>query len=150
MLWRSQISQLPERAPSSQCLVRNPGFGPGAAEDLVGGLGWGLAGGVEPEPEPGCLVAEHGIELLDGPWAVGRLAPVSLPVGDGGGLRGEDDDEQGPAADHGGHLGEVNLLVPGRGLFDPLLGQPAWSFAASAEAGQDDDDLPDADELGER
>ena len=76
--------------------------------------------------------------------------PGFSPVGDGGGLRGEDDDEQGPAADHGGHLGEVNLLVPGRGLFDPLLGQPAWSFAASAEAGQDDDDMPDADELGER
>jgi hypothetical protein len=45
---------------------------------------------------------------------------------------------------------EVNLLVPGQGLFDPLLGQPAWSFAAPAEAGQDEDDLPDADELGER
>jgi hypothetical protein len=52
-------------------------------------------------------VAEHGVELLDGPSAVGRLAPAFLPVGDGGGLRGEDDDEQGPAADHGGHLGEV-------------------------------------------
>ena len=44
---------------------------------------------------------------------------------------------------------EVNLLVPGQGLFDPQLGQPAWSFAAPAEAGHDDD-LPDADELGER
>jgi hypothetical protein len=45
---------------------------------------------------------------------------------------------------------EVNLLVPGKGLFDPLLGQPAWSFAAPAEAGQDEEDLPDADELGDR
>ena len=45
---------------------------------------------------------------------------------------------------------EVNLLVSGKGLFDPLLGQPAWSFAVPTEAGQDDDDLPDADELGER
>ena len=45
---------------------------------------------------------------------------------------------------------EVNLLVPGKGLFEPLLGQPAWSFAAPKEAGHDEDDLPDADELGER
>ncbi len=45
---------------------------------------------------------------------------------------------------------EVNLLVPGKGLFDPLLGQPAWSFAAPAEAGQDEEELPDADELGDQ
>ena len=49
---------------------------------------------------------------------------------------------------------EVNLLVPGKGLFDPVLGQPAWSFAATAEPGlgdeASDDDAPDADELGER
>jgi hypothetical protein len=52
------------------------GFGPGAGEDLIGGLGWGLAGGVEPEPEPGCLVTEHGVELLDGSM---RAVPPSRP-----------------------------------------------------------------------
>jgi hypothetical protein len=45
---------------------------------------------------------------------------------------------------------EVNLLVPGKGLFDPMLGQPAWSFAVPADAGHDEDELPDADELGDR
>jgi hypothetical protein len=48
---------------------------------------------------------------------------------------------------------EINLLVPGTGLRAPVLGQPAWSFAAPA-AGEDKnaagaDDMPDADELGE-
>ena len=49
---------------------------------------------------------------------------------------------------------EVNLLVPGKGLFDPVYGQPAWSFAAPDEPGSGDDEAPDdeapdADELGE-
>jgi hypothetical protein len=54
---------------------------------------------------------------------------------------------------------EVNLLVPGTGLFAPQLGQPAWSFAppsgpgtesdAESGAGVGADDVPDADELGE-
>ena len=43
---------------------------------------------------------------------------------------------------------EVNLLVPGTGLFEPGLGHPAWSFAPSAEE-PDEDEVPDADELGE-
>jgi hypothetical protein len=107
LLWRSQISQPSEYLSRSRCLVRNVGFGPGAGEDLIGGLGGGLAGGIEPESEPGCLVPERIVELFDGPAAVGRLAPIFLPIGYGAGLRGEDYDEQGPAADHGGHLGEV-------------------------------------------
>jgi hypothetical protein len=45
---------------------------------------------------------------------------------------------------------EINLLIPGGSLFDPVYGQPAWSFAARDEPGADDgDDVPDADELGE-
>jgi hypothetical protein len=67
---------MPGQEPYSRCLVRNPGFGPGAEEDLVGGLGWDLAGGIEPEPEPGCLIAEHGVELLDGSM---RAVPPSRP-----------------------------------------------------------------------
>jgi hypothetical protein len=43
---------------------------------------------------------------------------------------------------------EVNLLVPGTGLFEPALGHPAWSFAPPAEE-PDEDEVPDADELGE-
>jgi hypothetical protein len=43
---------------------------------------------------------------------------------------------------------EVNLLVPGTGLFEPALGQPPWSFAPPAEDA-DEDEGPDADELGE-
>jgi hypothetical protein len=48
---------------------------------------------------------------------------------------------------------EINLLVPGAGLRAPVLGQPAWSFAAAADGEGEDapgaDDVPDADELGE-
>ncbi len=48
---------------------------------------------------------------------------------------------------------EINLLVPGAGLFEPVLGQPAWSFAArdadSGDSPDDADDTPVADELGE-
>ena len=49
---------------------------------------------------------------------------------------------------------EINLLVPGGSLFDPVYGQPAWSFAvrddeSAAEGPDDGDDVPDADELGE-
>ena len=49
---------------------------------------------------------------------------------------------------------EINLLIPGGSLFDPVYGQPAWSFAAGddesgAEGPDDGDDVPDADELGE-
>jgi len=46
---------------------------------------------------------------------------------------------------------EINLLIPGGGLFDPVYGQPAWSFAAPEdESGTDDEDaVTDADELGE-
>jgi hypothetical protein len=43
---------------------------------------------------------------------------------------------------------EVNLLVPGAGLFDPQLGHPAWSFGPPPDAGQDDD-APDGDDLGD-
>jgi Helicase conserved C-terminal domain len=49
---------------------------------------------------------------------------------------------------------EINLLIPGGSLFDPVYGQPAWSFGSrgddeseAADAG-DDDDVTDADELG--
>jgi hypothetical protein len=52
---------------------------------------------------------------------------------------------------------EINLLVPGAGLLEPVLGQPAWSFApslddpdgAESRAADDAEDVPDADELGE-
>ncbi len=52
---------------------------------------------------------------------------------------------------------EINLLVPGAGLFEPVLGQPAWLFGARADdaddpdgrAADDPEDVPDADELGE-
>ena len=49
---------------------------------------------------------------------------------------------------------EVNLLVPGRGLFDPVLTAPPWSFAPSdSDANVDGDagaeESVDADELGE-
>jgi hypothetical protein len=49
---------------------------------------------------------------------------------------------------------EINLLIPGGSLFDPVYGQPAWSFAAGdgesgAEGSSDGDDVPDADELSE-
>jgi Helicase conserved C-terminal domain len=49
---------------------------------------------------------------------------------------------------------EINLLIPGGGLFDSVYGQPAWTFAArddasGAEGPDDGDDVPDADELGE-
>ena len=51
---------------------------------------------------------------------------------------------------------EINLLVPGAGLFEPVLGQPAWSFGARPDdSGTRPDrhgrpgDIPDADELGE-
>ena len=43
---------------------------------------------------------------------------------------------------------EVNLLVPGKGLFDPVLGQPTWSFGLPEES-PDEDEVPDGDELGE-
>jgi hypothetical protein len=45
---------------------------------------------------------------------------------------------------------EVNLLVPGKGLFDPALGQPPWSFALPGQGPPDEDEAPDADELGDR
>jgi hypothetical protein len=45
---------------------------------------------------------------------------------------------------------EVNLLVPGKGLFDPVLGQPPWSFGPPGQAAPDEDEAPDADELGDR
>ena len=45
---------------------------------------------------------------------------------------------------------EVNLLVPGKGLFDPVLGQPAWSFAPPAEAGHDEDEVPTPTSWGDR
>ena len=47
---------------------------------------------------------------------------------------------------------EINLLLPGGSLFDPVYGQPAWSFAAREDDHQepdDEDDASDADELGE-
>jgi hypothetical protein len=47
---------------------------------------------------------------------------------------------------------EINLLVPGASLFDPVYGQPPWSFAppGDSDAGSEaEDDLPDADELGQ-
>ena len=52
---------------------------------------------------------------------------------------------------------DINLLVPGAGLFESVLGQPMWSFGArpddsgnQAGPGTDDSgDIPDADELGE-
>ncbi len=48
---------------------------------------------------------------------------------------------------------EINLLLPGGSLFDPVYGQPAWSFAArdddSSSRAEDEDDASDADELGE-
>jgi len=44
---------------------------------------------------------------------------------------------------------DVNLLVSGSGLFEPALGQPAWSFGAVAQAADEPEDVPDADELGE-
>jgi len=52
---------------------------------------------------------------------------------------------------------EINLLIPGASLFDPVYGQPAWSFAArddesgteEADDSDGEDDAPDADELGE-
>jgi hypothetical protein len=52
---------------------------------------------------------------------------------------------------------EINLLVPGAGLLESVLGQPAWSFAARPDdsdgaespAADDTEDVPDADELGE-
>jgi len=49
---------------------------------------------------------------------------------------------------------EINLLLPGGSLFDPVYGQPAWSFAARDDGSggaepDDQDDVPDADELGE-
>ncbi len=51
---------------------------------------------------------------------------------------------------------EINLLVPGAGLFEPVLGQAAWLFGARPDDGDDSDgqaadeseDVPDADELG--
>jgi hypothetical protein len=49
---------------------------------------------------------------------------------------------------------EVNLLVPGRGLFEPLLTAPPWTFAAADTGTAPDDEAgtdeaTDADELGE-
>ncbi len=46
---------------------------------------------------------------------------------------------------------EINLLLPGGSLFDPVYGQPAWSFAArdDSSGSADDEDASDADELGE-
>ncbi|HEX7165109.1 MAG TPA: helicase-related protein, partial [Trebonia sp.] len=54
---------------------------------------------------------------------------------------------------------EVNLLVPGRGLFEPVLTAPPWSFAPTetedgpdgdaGQGGEDTDESVDADELGE-
>jgi hypothetical protein len=49
---------------------------------------------------------------------------------------------------------EINLLIPGGSLFDPVYGQPAWSFAVRDDESRADDpdsgdDVPDADELGE-
>ncbi|HUZ52499.1 MAG TPA: DISARM system helicase DrmA [Streptosporangiaceae bacterium] len=49
---------------------------------------------------------------------------------------------------------DVNLLIPGAGLFEPVLGQPAWSFGARPDDSDDadgpaGDDVPEADELGE-
>jgi hypothetical protein len=47
---------------------------------------------------------------------------------------------------------EVNLLVPGSGLFEPALGQPPWSFAPPGDGAADSagagDEAADADELG--
>lgn len=45
---------------------------------------------------------------------------------------------------------EVNLLVPGNGLLDPVLGQPPWSFASPGQAAGDEEEATDADELGDR
>ncbi len=46
---------------------------------------------------------------------------------------------------------EINLLLPGGSLFDPVYGQPAWSFAAPGDesGAEDEDEVTDADELGE-
>jgi Helicase conserved C-terminal domain len=49
---------------------------------------------------------------------------------------------------------DINLLVPGAGLFEPVLGQPPWVFGAGPDNGDADapdgaEDTPDADELGE-
>ena len=52
---------------------------------------------------------------------------------------------------------EINLLVPGAGLFEPVLGQPIWFFGAPPDDPDDSggptagdaEDIPDADELGE-
>ena len=49
---------------------------------------------------------------------------------------------------------EINLLVAGAGLFEPVLGQPAWFFGArhddsDGQAAGESEDVPDADELGE-
>jgi hypothetical protein len=44
---------------------------------------------------------------------------------------------------------DVNLLVSGSGLFEPALGQPAWSFGSVGQAPDEPEDVPDADELGE-
>ena len=46
---------------------------------------------------------------------------------------------------------DINLLVPGAGLFEPVLGQPSWSFGARPDdpAADDAEDIPEADELGE-
>src|SRR6516164_3610373 len=111
--WSWQSSRFPARCDSPGCLVvsgrpvRDHGFGPGPGEDLVHGLGWSLAGGIEPESQAGCLGTEHVVELLDGPGAVAGLAPGGLAGGDRGGLGGEHDDEQRPAGDHDGHAGQV-------------------------------------------
>ncbi len=49
---------------------------------------------------------------------------------------------------------EINLLVAGAGLFEPVLGQPTWSFGArpddpDGQTADESEDIPDADELGE-
>ena len=46
---------------------------------------------------------------------------------------------------------DINLLVPGASLFQPVLGQPPWSFGAPPDeaAAGDGEDIPEADELGE-
>ncbi|MGW6614523.1 DISARM system helicase DrmA [Streptomyces erythrochromogenes] len=44
---------------------------------------------------------------------------------------------------------EINLLVPGAGLYDVVGGAPAWSYAPGAgQSGADGEDSPEGDETG--